>query len=185
MSRKRLLVVASRTTDSPDLIEVLRQREAAGGAEITLLVPAVPHGLAWATDMTAGAHDASLRAMRGARRMRDAGLAVEEVLVGDPDPLAAAADALHATRYDEVIVLAPRRRVSRWLHLSLPDRLRRAVSAPVTQLQSSGPPPSSEPPPALSSAPPDGAAGAVVAGGAGAGGSLGAAVVGSGSGVDR
>jgi len=134
MSTKRLLVVANRTVDSPDLIAVLRERGTDTAVSITLLVPAVPHGLAWAADMKAGGSEASLRAEAGAERMREAGLVVEAVVVGDPDPFAAAADAMHLRRYDELVVSTLPRGVSRWLRLSLPDRLRRAVEVPVTHV---------------------------------------------------
>ncbi len=134
MSPKRILVVANRTVDSPDLIAALRHRHARGPVGIVLLVPAVPHGLAWAADMKAGIGEASGRADAGARRLRAAGLTVEDVVVGDPDPLAAAGDLLHRGGFDEVVVSTLPRGVSRWLRLSLPDRLRRTVELPVTHV---------------------------------------------------
>jgi len=134
MSRKRILVVANRTVDSPDLIAALRERGADTPVSITLLVPAVPHGLAWAADMKAGASEASRRAEAGVGRMREAGLVVEAVVIGDPDPFAATADALLLRRYDELVVSTLPRGVSRWLRLSLPDRLRRAIELPVTHV---------------------------------------------------
>ena len=44
-----ILVVANRTADSPELISALRRRVARSPAHFTLLVPAVPRGLAWAS----------------------------------------------------------------------------------------------------------------------------------------
>ncbi len=44
MTRK-ILVVANRTADSPDLIADLRGRAVQDRIDFTLLVPAVPHGL--------------------------------------------------------------------------------------------------------------------------------------------
>ena len=45
--KARVLVVANRTVDSSELIKALRQRAANSPACFTLLVPAVPRGLAW------------------------------------------------------------------------------------------------------------------------------------------
>ena len=53
-SRQRVLVIANRTADSPDLIDALRRRLGEEGTSFTLLVPAVPHGLSWAANMKAG-----------------------------------------------------------------------------------------------------------------------------------
>jgi hypothetical protein len=130
--QRRVLVVANRTADSPELIAALRQRCPA--ARLTLLVPAVPHGFAWAADMKAGWPEAIARAEAGAARMRGAGLGVEETIVGDPDPFAAAGDAIHAREFDELIVSTLPRGVSRWLRLDLPERLRRATNLPVARV---------------------------------------------------
>ena len=132
--KARVLVVANRTADSPELIAALRKRALRAPARFTLLVPAVPYGLAWAADMKAGRSGAASRAESGAARMRLSGIEIDAALVGDPDPLAAAADVLHAERYDEVIVSTLPRGLSRWLRLTLPDRLRRSFPLPVTQV---------------------------------------------------
>lgn len=129
--RARILVVANRTADSPELIAALRRRAARSPAGFTLLVPAVPRGLAWAADMKAGGPEAVPRAEIGARRMRAAGFELDETIVGDPDPVAAVGDALRSHRFDEVIVSTLPRGVSRWLRLSLPHRLRRMTDLPV------------------------------------------------------
>jgi hypothetical protein len=133
MARK-ILVVANRTADSPDLIEALRRRAAEGRAGFTLLVPAVPHGLAWAADMKAGWAEAALRAERAGNRIREAGIELEEVIVGDPDPFAAVGDVLHAREFDEVMVSTLPRTISRWLAVGLPARLRRAVDLPIAEV---------------------------------------------------
>jgi hypothetical protein len=126
-----VLVVANRTVDSSELIAALRRRASRSPASFTLLVPAVPRGLAWAADMKAGGAEASSRAEAGIRRMRAAGLEVDAALVGDPDPVAAVGDVLGATAFDEVVVATLPRGVSRWLRLSLPHRLRRMTDLPV------------------------------------------------------
>jgi hypothetical protein len=133
-SVQRVLVVANRTADSPDLIAALRRRPAATSTSYTLLVPAVPHGLSWAADMKSGWPEAISRAELGAERMRLAGIDLERTIVGDPDPFAAVGDVLHGGGYDEVIVSTLPRGVSRWLRVSLPGRLRRATDLRVTQI---------------------------------------------------
>ncbi|HKF82612.1 MAG TPA: hypothetical protein VKB23_06605 [Solirubrobacterales bacterium] len=131
---QKILVVANRTADSPDLIAALRGRAAEERTELTLLVPAVPHGLAWAADMKAGWSEAALRAERAGTRIRQAGLELEEVIVGDPDPFAAVGDALHAREFDEIVVSTLPRTISRWLAVGLPARLRRTVDLPVIEV---------------------------------------------------
>lgn len=132
--KTRILVVANRTADSPELIAALRQRASRSPARFTLLVPAVPYGLDWAADMKAGRSDAAARAESGAARMRTSGLDVDVALIGDPDPLAAAGDVLRSEKFDEVVVSTLPRGVSRWLRLSLPHRLRRLTDLPVTHV---------------------------------------------------
>jgi len=130
-TKASVLVVANRTVDSSELISALRQRATHSPTRFTLLVPAIPHGLAWAADMKAGAREAVPRADAGAARMRAAGLEMEETLVGDPDPIAAIGDLLLVREFDEIVVATLPRGVSRWLRLSLPQRLRRTTKLPV------------------------------------------------------
>ena len=133
-TKTRVLVVANRTADSPDLIAALRRQTEQGSTGFTLLVPAVPHGLAWAADMKAGWSEAVARAERAAGRIRQEGLALEDVIVGDPDPFAAVGDVLHAREFDEVVVSVLPHGLSKWLALGLPARLRRSIDLPVTQV---------------------------------------------------
>jgi hypothetical protein len=132
--KTRILVVANRTADSPELIAALRQQAMRSPTRFTLLVPAVPHGLAWAADMKAGQSEAASRVEAGVARMRMSGLDVDVALIGDPDPLAAACDVLGGDKFDEVVVSTLPRGVSRWLRLSLPHRLRRVTDLPVTHV---------------------------------------------------
>jgi hypothetical protein len=114
--KQRILVVADRTAEAPELTETLSRRAAARPAGFTLLVPATTDGLAWAnTDGLAWANNAGAawsraisRAELAAARIRGAGLELEETIVGDPDPALAIDDALHARRFDDVIVVRPR-----------------------------------------------------------------------------
>ena len=128
------LVVAGRSADYPGLADALRLHRAAVPTSFTLLVPAVPQGFAWATDMHSGWPAAADRAARAAKRMREAGLDLTETIVGDPDPFAAVGDVLHARRFDEVVVATLPRGVSTWLRIGLPARLGRVTDLPVTRI---------------------------------------------------
>jgi hypothetical protein len=136
-SKQSILVVANRTADSPELIAALRERSKHASASFTLLVPAVPHGLAWAADMKAGWSEAVERAERAAARIRRAGIDLDEVIVGDPDPYAAVGDVLHLRDFDAVVVSVLPRAISRWLAVGLPARLRRTIDLPVSQVTGS------------------------------------------------
>src|SRR4051794_30527574 len=126
-----VLVIANRTADSDELVDALSARVARGPAVFALVVPATPHGLAWAADMSAGVPEARGKMRAAERRLRSAGLPVGDVRLGSPDPLAAALDAVNFERYDEIIVCTLPRRVSRWLRLCLPHRIARATGLPV------------------------------------------------------
>ncbi len=134
MSKHRVLIVANRGIDSPELIEGLRRRGAVESARVTLLVPAVPRGLAWATDMKAGWSEAMDRAEVAAEQLRSAGIEFDGAIVGDPDPFAAVGDVLHSLDFDEVIVATPPPGVSAWLRPSLAGRLRKETPLPVAEM---------------------------------------------------
>jgi hypothetical protein len=134
-SRHSTLVVAGRSADSPRLAAQLGAlHRGAPARTFTLLVPAVPHGFAWATDMSAGWPEAAERAERAARRLRARGIELDEAIVGDPDPFAAVGDVLHCRRFDEVIVATQPRGLSTWLKIGLPARLRHLTDLPVTRI---------------------------------------------------
>lgn len=128
------LVVAGRSADYPGLVEALRWHRAGAPTSFTLLVPAVPYGFAWATDMHSGWPAATDRAERAAKRMRAADLDLKEVIVGDPDPFAAVGDVLYCRRFDELVVATLPRGVSSWLRIGLPARLGRVTDLPITRI---------------------------------------------------
>ena len=78
----KVLVVANRTAESPELLDALRARAAEGEAVFTLLVPATPHGVAWAADMHSGAPEAEDHVKNAVERMRGAGIDVSDGKVG-------------------------------------------------------------------------------------------------------
>lgn len=129
-----VLVVANRTAESPELIDALRERAAAGDVTFTLLVPATPHGVAWAADMHSGGSEAEGHVQNAVERMRSAGLDVLEGKVGDPDPIAAVQDEVNFTSYDEVVVSTLPGGISKWLKLDLPHRVERSTGLPTTHV---------------------------------------------------
>ena len=141
MMHADVLVVANRTATSKELIGALHERASASPVRFTLLVPATPHGLDWAANMKAGTDEARLRAVAGAAAIRKAGLEVALAEVGDPDPVAAATDELRRRRYDELVVVTLPRHLSRWLRISLPQRLDRLTSLPITHVVAAAPGP--------------------------------------------
>ena len=71
MSEARVLVVANRTAESPELLDALRKRTMQGPCAFTLVIPSTPHGIGWAADMHGGGEEAEQpprRVRRGAAR---------------------------------------------------------------------------------------------------------------------
>ena len=132
--KARVLVVANRTSESPDLVAALKERGAGGVAEFTLLLPATAHGLAWAADMSAGEDEARTHLQPLVERLRAAGLELSDAKLGDPDALAAVQDEVNFNDYDEVIVSTLPLHLSKWLHLDLPSKVRAATGLPVTHV---------------------------------------------------
>jgi hypothetical protein len=132
--KARVLVVANRTAESPELLDALRARTAQGNCEFTLLVPSTPHGLAWAGDMHAGGDEAEQHRGGFVEGLRREGLDVADAKVGDPDPLAAICDECNFNEYDELIVSTLPLKVSKWLRVDLPRKAKAATGLPVTHV---------------------------------------------------
>ncbi len=132
----KVLVVANRTAESEELREALTRRAEEGPVSFTLLVPATPHGVAWAADMHSGSSEADEHMRRAVERLRAAGLDVDGK-VGDPDPVAAVEDAVNFDTFDAAIVSTLPTHLSKWLKLDLPHRVERATGLPVTHIVAS------------------------------------------------
>jgi hypothetical protein len=126
----RVLVLANRTADSPQLRDALLERRERGPIAVTLLVPA-----AWEAQDPHGGMETGRRRVRGAlARLRDTGLDVQ-CRVGDADPVMALREAWDPDRFDEVIVSTLPSRVSKWLQIDLPRRAGRITGVPVTHVE--------------------------------------------------
>ena len=118
-----VLIVANRTAATPALLAEVARRASEGVCRFTLLVPR-PY---WDADTEESAITLEL----AIPLLEDAAGGRVEGLVGSEDPFLAVSAALEAGSYDEVIVSTLPARVSHWLHLDLPARLRR-LGLPVT-----------------------------------------------------
>jgi hypothetical protein len=122
MYRQKLLVVANQTVDSDELYDALRQRTERGPLAVTLLVP---------QDQQAGLGH---RVNAALERLRAAGIEAEAML-GDVDPACAVIEVWDPRRWDEVVVSTLPVGTSRWLRIDLPQRISRAVDAPVHHVE--------------------------------------------------
>jgi hypothetical protein len=128
----RILVVANRTAESPDLLEALKSR--GDGNEFVLVVPASGHGFEKAADPDAARAHTEPHLQKALEKLRAEGLRVEGI-VGDGDPLAAVQDAVNFGNFDEVIVSTLPVRASKWLKIDLPTRVGRATGLPVSHVE--------------------------------------------------
>jgi GABA permease len=133
----QVLVVANQTAESDDLLAAMRERAGQGDYEFTVLIPATPHGVAWAANMASdrGREEAEEHRDALVERLRAAGLPIKEAVVGDPDPLAAITDACNLGSYDELIVSTLPHHLSKWLHLDLQRKAAHATGLPVTSVE--------------------------------------------------
>ena len=127
----KVLVVANRTAESPELLEALRRRAQQGEVAFTLLVPATPHGVAWVADMHSGGSDAESHMLATVERLRAEGL---EVIAGQgraiPTPWRRCRTSVNFESYDEIVVSTLPGSISKWLKLDLPHRVERSHGPP-------------------------------------------------------
>ena len=136
--KAHVLVVANRTAESDELLAALKQRAESAPTRFTLLVPATPHGVAWAADMHSGGEEAEAHMHKAIERLQAAGLEIDGLL-GDPDPIAAVQDAVNSdAEFDAAVVSTLPTHLSRWLKLDLPSRVERTTGLPVEHVQASG-----------------------------------------------
>ena len=133
----KVLVVANQTAESDELLAALKERAEQGECEFTLLVPATPHGVSWAADMSAGGEEADEHLHAMVERLRGTGVPVKEAKVGDPDALAAVQDVCNFDKFDEVIVSTLPLHVSKWLKIDLPHKVEHATGLPVRHVEAS------------------------------------------------
>jgi hypothetical protein len=130
----RVLIVARRTADSPQLIDAIARRARHGPCNFTLLVPAFPRGLHSVGEVGDPGQRAAERRIAAAIPLLSRAAGSEVVaMIGAHEPFVAVRDALHLMGFDEVIVSMLPPRVSRWLNIDLPSRIR-SLGVPVTEV---------------------------------------------------
>lgn len=130
----RVLIVARRTADSPQLLAAVARRAREGPCNFTLLVPAFPRTLHEVGNPADPGQRAAERRIAAAVPLLSLAAGSEVVaVIGSHDPFAAVRDALRLLGFDEVILSMLPARTSRWLHLELPGRIR-ALGVPVTEV---------------------------------------------------
>jgi hypothetical protein len=127
---KRILVVANETVAGRPLIDTLKERAGDGEVSVHVACPQnqPKHGYVIYEDHVRDAAENRLKMTLA--QLREAGIeATGEVM--DPDPYAAAMDALGEEEYDEIVVSTHPETRSGWLRQGLVDRLARATRRPV------------------------------------------------------
>ena len=131
----RVLIVANRTAATELLLQAVRRRAEAGPATFHLLVPATPRGLHRVVDPeVTGREEAAAQLELALELLREATGSEVTGHVGDANPLAAISDTLHEREVDEIIISTLPRRLSRWMHLDLPSKVR-GMGTPVTHVE--------------------------------------------------
>jgi len=127
------LIVANQTLGGAELRDRVLELAAPGPCEFYLVVPATApkEHLTW-TEGEARTI-AARRLDEGLAQLRAAGVTVDGE-VGDASPILAVDDALRHRLVDRVIVCTLPIGLSRWLKLSLPDRIERKHKVPVDHL---------------------------------------------------
>jgi hypothetical protein len=133
-SPTRVLIVARRTADSPQLTKAVSRRASDGPCNFTLLVPATSRGLHRIVDPEDhGAEEAEARLSEALPLLSEAAGQPIVGVVGSHDPLAAVQDALNVLGFDEVILSMLPARMSRWFRLDLAGKIR-ALGVPLTEV---------------------------------------------------
>ena len=130
----RVLLVANRTAGDTPLVDAVRRRARRGPVEFHLVVPATPRGLHRVVDPeVAGREEARARLAAALPLLSQVAGRPVTGHVGDADPLAAVQDALNLLGFDEIILSTLPLRLSRWLHVDLPRKVR-ALGLPITHV---------------------------------------------------
>lgn len=134
-SAPRVLIVANRTAASEAMLDAARRRAEAGPARFHLLVPATPRGLHRVVDPEdSGREEAAAQLELGLDLLGEATHTEVTGNVGSADPMAAIADVINDRRVHEIILSTLPRRLSRWMHLDLPSKLK-GMGIPVTHVE--------------------------------------------------
>lgn len=115
--RAHVLVLGSETVVAEPLLQAVRERAEASPADFTVVVPADPPG-------------AERRVKQTLAQLRGAGVEATGH-VGDPDPVCAVVNAIHAEQVDEIIVSTFPGSSSGWLRRDVIGRIRKHTKVPL------------------------------------------------------
>ena len=122
--RTHILCVASRTVESPELLEALKARVAQGPIHVTLLSPTP-----WSERA-----DAQKRVDAAIAALTKEGIEAEGVL-GDADPIVAVQETWNPGRFDDVIVSTFASPFSAWMRVDLPHRVQKLTDCTVHHVE--------------------------------------------------
>src|SRR3954447_26949089 len=136
--RTHVLVVASQTVDSPDLMTALQARSGQGPIHVTILSPV----------LYCEREDARARLDAACAALREHDIECEGVL-GDADPVVAVQELWNPGRFDEIVVSTFATGASRWMQIDLPHRIAKLTDCTVRHIESRPEevPHATEPPP--------------------------------------
>ena len=137
--RAHVLVVANRTAESDELLAALKERAQQAPTRFTLLVPATPHGVAWAADMHSGGDEAEAHMEKAVGTPAGTpGLEVTGRAGRSRPGRRGAGRGEHRRRVRRRGGVDPARPTSRsWLKLDLPHRVERATGLHVEHVEAS------------------------------------------------
>jgi hypothetical protein len=121
-----VLVVATVTATSDDLLAAMQARTERGPVDFTLVMPASAPGLS-------GRKELEPQLQAALERWRDAGLTATGS-IGNSDPTEAVAEVCTPGRFDEVMVSTLPGQSSRWLRVDVPSRIASLTDLPVTHV---------------------------------------------------
>jgi hypothetical protein len=119
----RILVVANRTDATPALLDVVRERAAAGPASFFMLIPNPEH-LAFDRNTADHPHGDEILVRALLALEGPAGREVEGRVASSPNAYDDIEDELNGAGFDEIILETPPSHFSHWLHFDLPDRIK-------------------------------------------------------------
>jgi hypothetical protein len=130
----RLLLVANRTCPCPALPDQVIEHVGDRRVEVRVLAPALNSRLAaWVSDIDSAVRAAEERMRATIEELRSHGLKVTGE-VGDANPLAAIADALHWFSADEIMISTWPAGSSHWIEKDLPRRAAERSGVPIKHL---------------------------------------------------
>lgn len=129
------LIVAYQTAGGRPLKEAIEEfMNWDSEARFKLLVPATrtQHLFTWTEGESHAVAEAT--AESAANRLKESGVPLTGVTVGDPDPVVAVTNELASNDFESIIVSTFPPGISRWLRLDLPTRLEKMTGLPVTHV---------------------------------------------------